>query len=422
VPSPSRLVVFTNAFPTDSVSEVTFIGPELLELSRVFDQILVVPGVVGSVACRLPEGEITVDQTYPRMVHPDSIWERSGFALRGISQPWCWKEITSEPALLGNPRMLARMVYCVETAQRTGSWLTALFADGRVDPRNTLVYTFWLDYRTAGAGLARRRFPELKIVSRAHGTDVYEERHPLSYLPLRGRAVATANEVVVVSEAARRHLQHRYPTHREKIRVAPLGTPDPGFVCPSSTDGVIRVVSCSRIVPVKRIDLLIDALAMVHGELGGTPLEWHHLGGGEEHRRVEAHAAASLPAGVTWSCSGVIPPERVLSFYRDHPVDLFVSVSASEGKPVSIMEAQSVSIPVLATAVGGVPEMVNDSNGWLLPPNPTAEEVASGILCAVRAHPSKTRRSASRRTWESHHDSGRVSAEFAHRLRGLLDD
>ncbi len=422
MPTSTNLVLFTNVFPNDSVAEATFVGPELSQLSGVFDQILVVPGIAGAVARPLPDGAVTVDETYASTVHPKSVIGRFDFATRAMSEPWSWAEIRSVRALLGNPRMLRRMLYCVEAARRTGAWLTGLLADGHYEPRKTLIYTFWLDHRTAGAGLARRRFPELRIVSRAHGTDVYEDRHPLSYLPLRGRAVETADEVFVVSEAARQHLQVRYPEHRERFVVAPLGTQDPGFECPSSSDGVFRVVSCSRLVPMKRIDLLIDALALVHGACGGTRIEWHHLGGGEEQPRIEAHAAASLPNSVNWSCSGVIQPNRVLSYYREHAVDLFVSVSASEGKPVSIMEAQSVSIPVLATAVGGVPEMVTEGNGWLLPPDPTAEEVASGILRALREHPSKSRRLASRRAWESHHDAGHVSADFAHRLRDLLHE
>ena len=45
------------------------------------------------------------------------------------------------------------------------------------------------------------------------------------------------------------------------------------------------------------------------------------------------------------------------------PVDLFLTVSANEGIPVSIMEAQSFGIPVIATDVGGISEIVNNVNG-----------------------------------------------------------
>jgi glycosyltransferase involved in cell wall biosynthesis len=53
--------------------------------------------------------------------------------------------------------------------------------------------------------------------------------------------------------------------------------------------------------------------------------------------------------------------------------DLFVLASAFEGLPVSIMEAMSAGLPVVATAVGGVPEAVEDGvTGLLVPPRDAA--------------------------------------------------
>ena len=47
--------------------------------------------------------------------------------------------------------------------------------------------------------------------------------------------------------------------------------------------------------------------------------------------------------------------------------DLFVNMSLSEGIPVSIMEAISFGIPIIATNVGGNAEIVNDETGVLIP-------------------------------------------------------
>lgn len=49
--------------------------------------------------------------------------------------------------------------------------------------------------------------------------------------------------------------------------------------------------------------------------------------------------------------------------------DLFVNMSLSEGIPVSIMEAISFGIPIIATNVGGNAEIVNDETGVLIPVN-----------------------------------------------------
>jgi glycosyltransferase involved in cell wall biosynthesis len=55
-----------------------------------------------------------------------------------------------------------------------------------------------------------------------------------------------------------------------------------------------------------------------------------------------------------------------MEFYRKNHVDLFINVSETEGIPVSIMEAMSFGIPCIATNVGGVNEIVNNTNGFLV--------------------------------------------------------
>ncbi|MDD0858820.1 glycosyltransferase [Arthrobacter alpinus] len=58
---------------------------------------------------------------------------------------------------------------------------------------------------------------------------------------------------------------------------------------------------------------------------------------------------------------GAVANDEVLNFYRNHEISVFINVSTSEGVPVSIMEAISFDIPVVATSVGGTPEIVGGS-------------------------------------------------------------
>ena len=60
-------------------------------------------------------------------------------------------------------------------------------------------------------------------------------------------------------------------------------------------------------------------------------------------------------------------------------MDAFLNVSSSEGIPVSIMEVQSCGIPVIATAVGGVREIVGEKTGVLLSANPSETDIANAI-------------------------------------------
>lgn len=55
--------------------------------------------------------------------------------------------------------------------------------------------------------------------------------------------------------------------------------------------------------------------------------------------------------------------------YSEHPVDVFINLSTNEGVPVSIMEAISFDIPIVATDVGGTSEIVTDETGILVSSN-----------------------------------------------------
>jgi colanic acid/amylovoran biosynthesis glycosyltransferase len=58
---------------------------------------------------------------------------------------------------------------------------------------------------------------------------------------------------------------------------------------------------------------------------------------------------------------------QVIDYYTTNHIALFLSLSSREGLPVSLMEAISCGIPLLATTVGGVSEVVNENTGRLAP-------------------------------------------------------
>jgi colanic acid/amylovoran biosynthesis glycosyltransferase len=82
---------------------------------------------------------------------------------------------------------------------------------------------------------------------------------------------------------------------------------------------------------------------------------------------------------VSASFLGRLPNRAVIDFLAQSPCDLIVNASASEGVPVSLMEAMSFGIPALAPSIGGIPELITDERGFLLPPMPTSEDFAKGL-------------------------------------------
>ena len=115
-----------------------------------------------------------------------------------------------------------------------------------------------------------------------------------------------------------------------------------------------------RLVPIKACDLFLQALARI------TDLSWKAcvVGDGPERERLE-NLSRTLGLHERVRFAGAIPvAPRYFS-----ALDLFVLSSRSEGTPMVLLEAMGAGLPVIATDVGGVSDLVRpDSDGWLVPP------------------------------------------------------
>jgi len=153
----------------------------------------------------------------------------------------------------------------------------------------------------------------------------------------------------------------------------------------SSKDGIFRLVSCSNVVKIKRFDLLPDALKHLD-----FSIHWTHLGDGPMFDQLQQNIN-TLPRHIKTYLPGRISPEEVFEYYQSNPVDLFVNVSESEGMPVSIMEALSAGIPVMATDVGGTAEVLDNNCGKLIHKNIQPDELAKEIEDFAKLPPSEVK-------------------------------
>lgn len=112
---------------------------------------------------------------------------------------------------------------------------------------------------------------------------------------------------------------------------------------------------------------------------GGAPVRFVAVGQGPlEHAVNDEHARSGL--GDDFQLLGYRPDAiDVLA-----AADLFVLSSRQEGLPVALMEALALGLPVIATAVGGIPEAVRDGIEGRLVPAGRPDELADAILGLVR--------------------------------------
>ncbi len=242
-------------------------------------------------------------------------------------------------------------------------------------------YAYWLNYPAYAAVQFNRRYygGRLYTVSRAHGFDLYAERNPAGYVPLRRVVLQKLHTVSPISENGRRYLECTCPERRADLQVHRLGAKDVGSPRLVEKGQTLKIVSCSRVVPLKRIHRIVEALAQIRE----FPVEWTHCGGGDLLAEIWEKAAA-LPDNIRCVFTDTIPNTHVYELYRDNGYHAFVNVSSSEGVPVSIMEAMSFGMPVIATDVGGTAETIEEGEtGYLLAPDYEDGEL---IRCLTRLY------------------------------------
>ena len=379
----SVLVLLTTDYP-GQYGDYSFLKNEIDEVAATFDQVVLfsfrpVSGEPAQLPANVSYAGALTDS--PRAL-----------GLRAVIQPGILKRVLGSlrreipGAILSG--VLRLSVGNIFTGVRFAVHIEDELASRDISSEEEVcVYSFWGSHGAMGLPFLPGTF---RKVLRLHRFDLYEDGNP--HLPLRASLFATADKVVPISEDGREYLIATYGSKildPKKVVVSRLGTKDRGEAFAKDDGGGdskdIRIVSCSSVAPVKRVETIIPALELLARQ---APVQWTHFGGGSLLSDLEAAAASATKDApkLEIRTAGWVQNERVLDHLASGEADVFVNVSDSEGVPVSIMEALSFGIPVVATDAGGTREVVGRElgSGVLLPLQPSPEALADAILDVKR--------------------------------------
>jgi glycosyltransferase involved in cell wall biosynthesis len=264
------------------------------------------------------------------------------------------------------------------------------------DRRPHIVHTHTAKAGTVGR-LAARLAGVPVVVHTFHGHVFHDYFGPLQtriFIGIERFLAALSDRIVTVSESQRRELVAYGVASLDKIVVVPLGFElDELFNC-ESRQGQLRqelgiseeiplVGIVARLTAIKNHRLFLEAARLVLQ--AGQEAMFLVVGDGELRTELEAYAAE------------LDLKERVIftGWRRDLPrvyadLDVVVLSSLNEGTPGSLIEAMAAARPVVATRVGGVPDVVFDKESGYLVQSRNAEELARGILDLLQV-PDKAR-------------------------------
>lgn len=359
------LILLTSSYPYGE--DEAFVANEMSHLAASFDEIIVLTNDTVSNEARPHPGSFTCVRHSYELGAMEKMW-----SLLGLLSPAVWQEIRWIRTRYGRSmdrRILATTLVSRLKAGKFARIIRRLAA--RVPGAEVHAYSYWASDMAVAAALARRKGWVHRAYCRAHGWDVYMDRR--GFLPFRHLLATHLDHYLFVSKHGRRYFEALMGRSYPSVGCSRLGTP-PVSPAPLARVRPFTLVSCSGLIPLKRVELIAEALSHVTSDV-----RWIHIGDGPSRGTVEA-ACAELPPHVNAELLGGLPNREVLALYATLRPSLFLSVSQTEGLPVSMMEAMSAGIPVMGTDVGGVREIISHgSNGVLLPPDPTPHEVASAI-------------------------------------------
>ncbi len=229
-----------------------------------------------------------------------------------------------------------------------------------------------------GAAWRARNYPRGRWVVAHHNPA--DEDGPVFAAPVAA-LIRRADGAIYLSESHRRDHRRHQRLDSGRWWVVPNGIDVEGFGPPASRSvtGPVRLVTASRLTPVKQVDLLIRALGEGLDDLNWTLDVW-----GEGPSRPDLEAGLALRS----------PRITLRGWCTDVPAmlaqaDVLCVPSRAEAQPMSILEAMAAGVTVVANPVAAIPEMLDHGAGRLVvPPDEEGWRVA---LREVIADPSLRR-------------------------------
>jgi len=292
----------------------------------------------------------------------------------------------------------------------------AAFARALEDFRPDVVFSPWA-YPDGWAAVRLGHAAGLPVVVKVHGSDVLGEiRRQAGRLRRTVEALRDADTVIAVSQDLARNVE-ALGAEPARVRVVYDGIDDRLFHAGPQADARARLglgwgepllLFVGRLVPVKGLDVLLDACAELARR--GLGFRLCLVGDGPLRGSLEQRAAR-LGLGGTVQFCGPRPHGQLPDWFR--AADLFVLPSRSEGLPSVLLEATACGTPFVASRVGGIPEIAGPEGSRLVPAE-DAGRLAEALAVSLRRTRGPAGGGTPARSWaQSAADLGRVFEDTA---------
>ncbi len=347
-----KIVLFTSAFPYGSGEQ--FLETEINFLAEKFESIIIIPASYGNskVAREIPKN---VNVKVPILIN--SFKRVFNFRLINFLFNYRYMKIIIKDFLNALRKSQLKLFFIALNISYYSSNEPYLKKILKEVSKEDILYFYWGHGQTFI--LPFIGYVKAKKVIRLHRSDLYENLNN-DYFPFRKAQLESVDNIFLISSHGLEYLSTKYPSFKDKMKIFRLGTINKENVLEKKENVDFHIVSCSSLTNVKRVHLIVEVLSNLDSKI-----RWTHFGSGDL-KEILFDKTKKLKDNIIIDFKGFVDNSKILKFYKDESIDLFINVSSSEGIPVSIMEVISYGIPVIATDVGGTSEIVDKCNGILI--------------------------------------------------------
>lgn len=370
-----NLLILTTFFPYEGGEQ--FFEPEVKYWENSsFDNIYILPSNQGGRKREFSKNIKIIDKIISKNIISNFYY--MVFSLFTII---FWKEL--KYILLNvNGNIVVNLFYALKSTANTYRYKNQINLACKELEGEIYIYSYWNDTQCYGACLLKKEKKVIKVMSRAHGFDIYVERRVNNYMPLKWQFKDNIDKIFLLSHGAKKYFYEHYSYPREKLVVSRLGVEIPNLnQVYSIKENTLRILSLSYCVPIKRIDKILKCVEVLSNKYKDLYIEWTHIGGGFlfEPLKIEANKLTENNLYIKIKFTGELQNQEVKNYLANNNFDIFINTSESEGVPVSIMEAMSYGIPVIAPDIGGISSLVDNNNGYLISEKAEIHEILLGI-------------------------------------------
>ncbi len=302
-----------------------------------------------------------------------------------------------------------RKLRSIFAALKNGLHLSKWIEKQEIDSYDAF-YSFWMNEWALALAILKKKKKINQFVFRVNGYDIYDERHEGNYIYFKHFIYEQTARVYPLSKTSADYLKKRTP-HKEKIVVSYFGTNDLGTIN-QFDEHVFKVFTCSSAIPLKRLDKIAEVLCAL-----AIPVKWMHHGGGETIPLVK-DILKEKGGHVEFLLSEKVENYfEVIQLQKSFEPHVFINLSTTEGLPITIMEALSLGVPILANDVGSCAEFIKPDTGILVAPDEEPNQIAKKMAKFMRLNANAFDRTKIRLFWNDHFSAQSNYQKFAIELK-----